>query len=275
MENTENNAIVVRDLAAALSGITTSHSGVPFVVVPENYSLRDLESLLPQPARKRGNVVTTDSESFIFYTKKHGSLDDCTIYAEIESEKNVFELVAVINDHGADKAQWRDHRCTFVPKQAVEWSRWLGKNKVQMTQVDFASWLEENLSDVASVAGMPSGADILAMALGFEANSDKKLRSKVNLQSGGYTFEFVDEEKNETRTTMKVFERFTLGIPVFDGSSSAFPIEARLKYREKSGALTFWFELIRPDRVFKTAVTEELQRIKNETGFPIVSGTPG
>ena len=150
----------------------------------------------------------------------------------------------------------------------------LGGSAEDFSQIDFAAWLEENLSDIASVAGMPSGADILKMALGFEANSDKKLRSKVNLQDGGVQFEFVDDSTQETRTTMQAFERFTLGLPVFDGSTSAYPLEARLKYREKDGKLTFWYELIRPDRVFKTAVTDELGRIKEATGFPVVSGKP-
>ena len=52
----------------------------------------------------------------------------------------------------------------------------------------------------------------------------------------------------------------------------SYPIEARLKYRESSGKLAFWYELIRQDRVFKTAVMAELDRIKEATGFPIVFG---
>ena len=58
------------------------------------------------------------------------------------------------------------------------------------------------------------------------------------------------------------------------GSTSAYPLEARLKYRESGGKLSFWYELIRPDRVFKTAVVDDLQKIKDATGFPIVFGTP-
>ena len=59
-----------------------------------------------------------------------------------------------------------------------------------------------------------------------------------------------------------------------EGSTSAYPLEARLKYRESGGKLSFWYELIRPDRVFKTAVVDDLQKIKDATGFPIVFGTP-
>lgn len=273
MENIDVRQVI--DLAASQASPVVEHGGIPFVIVPDEYKLNDLENLLPAPARKRAQVVTTDTPSFVFYTKKHGSLDECTVYAEINSEASLCKLVAVINDHGADNAQWRDHRCLFTPKQAVEWGRWLGKNKVVMTQADFATWLEDNLPDVATVYGMPSGADILTMALGFEANAEKRLRSKINLQNGGVQFEFVEDETKETRTSMKVFERFTLGLPVFDGSPDAYPLEARLKYRDKEGKVSFWYELIRPDRVFKTAVANELEQIKTATGFPILYGVPG
>ena len=275
MEPLDNIQTVLNAGAAAVQPVTT-HGGIPYVAVPNGYGIHDLEHLLPAPARKRAQVTTTDTDSFIYYTKQHGSPNNCTIYADIDSEVSRFNLVGVINDHGADAnaPQWRDHRCLFNPAQAVEWKRWLGKNKATFTQADFAAWLEENLPDIAAVEGMPTGADILQMALGFEANAEKRLRSKINLQSGGVQFEFVDDEDKDTRTKMQVFERFTLGLPVFDGSNSAYPLEARLKYREREGKVAFWYELIRPDRVFKTAVTDELGRIKDATGFPVISGKP-
>ena len=256
------------------SEIVDVSKGTPFVMVPPGFNVQDLEALLPAPSRKKSSVKVTESDSFIFYTKKHGSMDECVIYASVDYEGSQCVLIGVINDHGADTPKWRDHRCTFSPKLSVEWSRWIGKNKKVMTQIEFAAWLEENLTDIASIQGMPTGAEILQMALAFEANSDKRFRSKANLQSGGFSIEFTDEENNDTRTSMKVFERFTLGIPVFDGSTSAYPVEARLKYRENSGKLSFWYELIRPDRVFKTAVSDDLQKIKEATGFPIVFGAP-
>ncbi len=248
--------------------------GMPFVVTPNDYEVSNLEKMLISPVRKRGAVITTDSAGFITYTKKHGNADSCIIYANIDSERSVFGMAAVINDHASDKAQWRDHRCLFSPKLSVEWDRWVKQNRAQMSQADFAAWLEDNLGDIASVTGMPTGAEILGMALAFEANADKRLRSKINLQSGGVRFEFVEDEDKDTRASMEVFSRFWIGIPVFDGSTSAYPLEARLKYRDKGGSLTFWYELIRPDRVFKTAVTEELGKIIEGTGFTVIAGRP-
>lgn len=275
MEHIDNFKTAL-DAGAAIGNLIrypdASPGETPFVIVPDGYSVKDLEKLLPAPARKRASVTMTDAASFVAYTKKHGSLDECVIYADVDATTNKCNLLAIINDNKADAPQWRDHRCSFAPKLSLEWSRWLSGNKKAMNQSDFATWLEDNLGDIASVPNMPSGADILAMALGFEANADKKFRSKINLQNGGVSFEFVEDETKETRTRMTVFERFTLGLPVFDGSADAYPVEARLKYREKEGRVTFWYELIRPDRVFKSAVADTLNHIKEQTGFMLLNG---
>lgn len=273
IENQDIATVLLKAGAASVEVRAIGDRGVPFAVVPDDYRSSDLECYLPNPVRKRGNVVTTDSTSFSDYLNKHSTQFGSVIYAEIDSEKSVCRMVAVLDDNSDDTPQWKENICRFTPKLSVEWTRWLSKNKQVMNQGDFATWLEDNLPDIATVPGMPTGTEILAMALGFEANSDKRLHSKINLQSGGVQFNFVEDETKDTRTAMKVFERFTVGIPVFDGSVGGFPIEARLKYRQKDNALNFWYELIRPDRVFKTAVTEELALIKANTGLLVIAGT--
>lgn len=255
-----------------LEAFIEPEKGIPYLVAPNDYTVHSLEHLLPVPARKHATVSVTTTDSFINYGKKHGSLDECVIYADIDGEKSHCVLEAVINDNGADDAKWRDHRCTFEPALSVEWKRWIGKNTSNMNQADFATWLEDNLGDIANVPNMPTGAQMLTMALAFEANAEKRLKSRINLQSGGVRFEYVEDEDKDTRTSMEVFQRFTLGLPVFEGSSDAYPVEARLKYRDSGGKVSFWYELIRPDKAFKTAVKSALDEIKDATGFMILHG---
>jgi len=145
-------------------------------------------------------------------------------------------------------------------------------NKSAMSQADFAAWIEDNLADIAATEGMPTGGDMLAMSLGFERTSEKRLKSKVNLQSGSFRLEYIDDEDKDTRTSMEVFSRFSIGIPVFENSTSAYQIDARLKYRESSGKVSFWFELIRPDKAFRQAVEDELGAIAGATGLSIING---
>lgn len=270
MENLDTQALLAA--GAAIGTIRQLEDGRPFVVLPDGYKTADLESLHARPARKRGNVVTTTSGSFCHYTKQHGSLDACTLYADIDAEKSTFTVLAVINDHASDYPQWRDHQCRLTTKLSVEWKRWTEKNAKPMTQIEFATWLEDNLGDITGDS--PSGAQMLQMALAFEANADKRLSSKVALQNGGVNFTFVDDEDKDTKTTMQAFQRFTLALPVFEGSTDAYKVEARLKYRENGGKLSFWYELIRPDRAFRTAVSNTIAEITLATGFPVLYGTP-
>lgn len=273
-----NNAHIVDALVsigASLVDIkSVGENGKPFAVLPKDFYANDVESLLGNPVRKRGITKTTETDSFINFLDKHADPLASMIYADINYEASNVNLVAVINDHAATKANWGDFRCGFSPKISVEYGRWASANGKHFSQAEFASFLEDNLGDIASLDGFPTGAQMLQMALAFEANSDKKFRSKINLQSGGVQFEFVEDETKNTRTTMVAFERFMLGIPVFDGSTDAYPIEARLKYREKDGSLKFWFELIRLDRVFKTATQTELDKISSRLSIPIIKGVP-
>lgn len=275
MELNENTIKTLTEIGAGHAAPQVIGEGIHYVVVPVGYKVEGIERLLENPIRKRATIGATNSAGFVDYLQKHLLAEVSTIYADIDSEKSRCKLQAVLDDHGIDSPAWREHTCTFEPKLSVEWQRWIGSNKLTMNQSDFATWLEDNLPDIASVPGFPTGTEILQMALGFEANSDKRLRSKINLQSGGVQFEFVEDEDKDTRTKMVVFKHFMLGIPVFDGSASAYPLEARLKYREKDGKVSFWFELIRQDRVFKSAVADELAIIKEGTGLQVIAGTSG
>ena len=273
------NAQTILDAGAALTGPrlatnTVDENGVPFVVVPQNYAVHDLEKLLPQPTRKRGTVIMLDGASFIEHLKKHGEPGETVIYADVDYEASKYGLVAVINDHSDDTPQWRDHRATLEPIKSLEWKRWTGKNSVAMPQADFAAFIEDNMGDVASVDGMPTGKDMLEMALNFQANSEKRFKKKLDPQGGGAHLEYVDQADEATSTKMRFFERFTIGIPVFQGATDGYHVEARLKFRMTNGDLRFWYELVRPDRVFKTAVATEINKIKEAAGFTVLFGRP-
>lgn len=249
----------------------------PAWIIPEKFKIEDIEHLLPVPIRKRANVLMNDSDSFIFYTKKHGSLDECTIYADADFEAQTATLIGIINDNGSDPgaSSWRDHTATYEPIKTVEWKRWNAFDGKSMPQEDFANFLEENMSDIAgNIEGMPTGTDMLAMASEFEATSDKRFKSRINTQGGGVNLLFVDQDNAETEQRMRVFERFSLGLRVFL-NGQAYRLDARLKYRNSSGKLSFWFELIRPDRVFEDAVKDEFSKIKTATGFPLLYGSSG
>lgn len=247
--------------------------GRPAVLIPDGYNLKLMENLLPDPPRKSGTAALNDVDSFIDFVKAEGSLASCRIYADVDLGNSRVFLTAVMNDHEEERAHWRDYRATYLPLKSVEWETWTGHDGKSMTQADFATFLEDNVKDVATVAGMPSGAQMLALALDFEAKQEVIIKSAMRLQSGSVEFNYVDKEDDSTVKRMEVFQRFTLGLaPFLNGT--AYQLAARLKYKHSAGKLSFWYELIRPDLVLQDATDDLIQRLRGATGFPVYYGRP-
>ena len=79
-----------------------------------------------------------------------------------------------------------------------------------MTQSEFATFIEDNLPDIAGGDGFPSGTDMQCMAIDFEAKRDMRFKSAIRLQSGGVDLAFVQQEDNGTIEKMKLFDRFAI-----------------------------------------------------------------
>lgn len=273
--NDQNNAQTIADLAVAGCDVITYHDGVPVVRMPQGTSLASLEPYMDRPFRKKAKVVLKQADSLVAYLEKHTIEDATTLYAEVDYDQSKCCVKAVINDHSTNHPDWRNHTAEFSPTLTHEWKTWTANNGKPMQQADFAAFLEDNLGDIASVPDMPTAAEMLEMALSFELTSDKRFKRKVDLNAGGVHLEFVDQADEASSAKIRYFQRFTIGIPVLLGSTSAYPIEARLKFRQGNGGLTFWYELVRADRVYRQAVDEVLTQITEQTGLTMLYGAPG
>lgn len=274
IKNSETQAIV--DLASSIQPIEIISNGyIKRVALPPGWTLReeDDENLGPRPSRKTGIVRLDDQESFILYIKRHDIASLTTIYCEADYKSSKIDFKCVINDHGGAEydQQWRDHRALYTPIFSEEWSRWIGSNKRLFTQLEMALFIEENLQDIAAAENYPTGQQLLEMATSFQANQDMRFKSAIRLQNGGVNMNFVQDDDNQTLTQMKLFEKISIGIPVF-WNGVAYQITARLRYRVKEGHLTFWYELIRQDKVLEDATKTMINNIKEATGVPLYFG---
>lgn len=236
----------------------------------------DLEKLLPTPLRKKAMVSLDTADSFIDYMKRHGSLANATIWGRTDFEKNETHFIGIINDNGETPAEsgWRDHQASFKPRLSVEWKRWMdAADGNSMTQGEFAEFIEKNRQDIVSGEGLPSGGEMLEMATNFEANQDMKFKSAIRLQSGAVNMAFVQSDADQTVATMKMFDKFTIGIPVFLGGE-AYKVEARLRYRIPGGNLKFYIDLTRTDRILDDATKGLSQIIADKTGKNVFAGNP-
>lgn len=249
------------------------------VAIPPGWNVQqiDTEKLQPSPRRKTAKVKLLDVESYAEYLCLHGDPSASSIWAQVDYQKGIVAFTAILNDHGGDddEAGWRDHQATFKPAYSYEWATWFGKNTQPMGQVEFAEFIERNLKDIATVDGLPTGTQMLAMATDLEITQDAKFKSFTRLQSGGVRLEFVSDDDDETAKRMEVFNRFAIGVPVF-WNGDAYRVEARLKYRVAGGKVSFWFELVRPDVTLEVAAKTVIEQIKQKSGgLPFFFGEPG
>lgn len=269
---------LAKEMKAPVEIISETGGNMKRVALPPGWTLVEKDDdakLLAAPRRKIAKVKMHDAESFIDYMKRHGSLTDSTIWCIADYKAGKVGFTGILNDHGEEESQpaFRDHRATFAPEFSEEWTRWTGKNKQLFNQADFAAFIEDNLKDIASVEGSPTGAQMLEMALTFEANQDMKFKSALRLQNGGVQMSFTQDDDAQTLQKMQVFDRFSIGFPVF-WNGDAYRVDARLRYRVREGKLTFWFELIRQDKVLEAATQTLIAVIRNQTGNPFFFGEP-
>lgn len=251
---------------------TEKFGSIAHVAVPKGYELRaiDNEALLPGPRRAKATANFSDAASFIEYVKRH-TIGGTTVWCEFDPIKFSLKFTAVIDEHAKGEPGWRGHKAVFAPSMSVEWGNWAGHSTKLFSQVEFAEFIEANADDVASAEGMPTSLQMLTMATEFQANEERALKSTVRLQSGGIRLSYIADPEAGTVATMQMFEKFSIGIPVFrDGS--AWSITARLKYRLARGTVSFFFELIRPDRVHQGAAKELMDHIRKECGVSMLMG---
>lgn len=281
IDKTESNIAetLAREMKTPIEIGSNPDSNVRRIATPPGWNLKEFddEKLLATPRRKQARVMLDDKESFIDYIKRHGSLADSTIWCKANYKEGKVSFIAILNDHGENEAQaaWRDHQAKFRPEFSEEYSRWISQNKQPMSQTDFAKFLEDNLKDIVSQddVTLPTGAQMLNMALSFEANQENRFKSAIRLQNGGIQMTFVQDDDQQTIANMQMFERFAIGIPVF-WNGDAYRIDARLRYRQRDGKLTFYYELIRSDKTLEAAAKTLIQELRDKTGNPFFFGDP-
>lgn len=268
----EADSNIVESIAHHLrQPIRAAIDGRNFIILPDGMKVEDAQRFQAFPARASGTLNLHDAPSFIIAVNALKGTATTRIYCDADQTKATATFMAVFNDNAPGMPGWCDHRAVFATRPSVEWSRWKGKDRQPMTQAAFAEWLEENMRDVATIEGLPTGSAMLEMALTMEVTQDARFKSALRLQSGGVDLTYVSKDDDTTLQRMRVFDRFALGVaPFLNGAH--YQVMARLRYRVKEGAVNFWYELVRPDLVFADALKEIVAKVSAETGAQVLYG---
>lgn len=239
------------------------HPEVLHIALPKGQTLQtiDMEQLLDAPRRTKAAATLSDPTSFLEYVGRHAT-ERTAAWCEFNPQSFSLKFSAVIDEHHYSAPGWRNHTASFTPDMSAEWKAWKGKNGQAMGQVEFAEWIENHADDITTAEGLPTSMQMLQMATEFVARQDTVLKSAVRLQSGGVNLTYIADPDSGTTESMKLFERFGIGIPVFHGGA-AWQITCRLKYRIQQGKVIFFYELVRPDTVHKAASQDLIKQVND------------
>ena len=260
-----NNSQAILDAGSNLAEPRAVESH-PYILIPAGATLYDAEPYLSEPLRKRGTVVLNDVASFVAYVNVEKT-GDTRLYGQYQPPG----FVAVLNDNSGDGPAWKDYRATYACPLSVEWKTWTGMSGRQMSQADFAAFIENNLPDIA----VPPAADMLEISRSLEAKKKVNFASGIRLSNGQNELTYEEQiSGTAAKGKLQVPEEFTVGIPVLEGGIN-YAVVARLRYRiADGGALTMWYELVRPHKIVEDAAHAVWTEIQDKTGLTVFNGKP-
>lgn len=233
-----------------------------FAFVPQGWSVHDVSQFLAPPARIKQKVELLNLPSLVDYVNAYKG-DSTVVFAD-ESQA-LYDVV--IDYHGkAGSRGEKDHVARYTCPQSDQWKAWIGQNgpERKQTQADFGKFIEANLVDIVR----PPGADMLQIALSLQVHKSAKFESDLRLDNGQTQFGYTEEIRGTQKGgSLAIPDMFQLGLQVFiDGD--AYALDARLRYRLDDGKLWMWYELVRPNDVYRTAVKAVSDNIRR--GLPDV-----
>ncbi len=239
------------------------------VVVPDGgtHKVIDLERYLDAPRRKTGEHKPSTVGSFADFVAAHVDGAHTTIWVDRVS----LAITAVLNDHAGHDGDsaWRDHRAVLRMQRTAEWQHWLKADGKWMEQEEFAEHLEDGIREIRE----PSAADMLEIAQSISGSASVEFKSGRRLDNGEIAIGYVETVQATAGRAgqLEIPAQFRLSVAPFYGEKPV-EINARLRYRVRSGGLRLSYHLERPTdlelnvlEVIKERLAEEFPRVYNGT----------
>lgn len=247
------------------------------LVIPNGYQLASTETViaqhLAQPRRVKANVKLAELASFIAYVMAYKTPDSKIFGAVGKSTPPRF--TAIIDYHPeTGKAAWCEHQASYGPDFTPEWVRWTANSGKHMSQLSFATFLEEN----ADLITQPKGAELLEMVQTLEGHNNIRCNSYTRLSNGKtkVLYEEDVELRGATSTQNGAIEfpnELITEVQPFDGGPK-YVIKNRLKYRIPNRQIELWYEAVDLHLVLRDVGTNILKAIAEKTGITPLMGGP-
>lgn len=272
---TENDALIEQARQAAGVEVLTTVSGGELAVFPtargiqvidldsDEYANRD-----ERPRRKRGTTTVKDVASFAQYYKKHAD-ENSEVYVDLDAGV----VTAVLNADEPDAPRWGDHWLQLRLTPTEQWTTWISKNRMALSQMVFAEHIEDNLPDIASEP--VTAADMLEIAQTFQAKTTVNYSSGTRLASGDISlrYEETSDASGGAKGNLAIPREFALGIAPFD-DVDPYRITVRLRYRIQSNKLHLIYVMDRPEDVVRDAVKTVVRKVEEACSIKVMRGAP-
>lgn len=273
-EHLEISSTTIEQLGALTVAATSIRSigDAHFLMLPPEYKHIDvtkaIEEALPEPHRKHTAVTLADLDSFLKYAEDQASPANCYIYAHPDTRT----LVAVLNDHGKGFSGipgWRDFRASYTAELSREFSAWHKNDRRPMEQEEFATFLEDNVADIAE----PSGETMLQVALTLQAKTEVAFSSSRRLDNGQVQLTYTETiDARAGAGDIMIPREFALGLRLFK-NGEGYKVKARLKYRLGGAKVKFWYELDRVENAIEDAFKAYMDKARGSK-FTVLIGRP-
>lgn len=254
---------------------------------PSVHSVADMfERFRLHPERKRGTAEAQTFESFCALTNRHRT-EASVIFADCDWNKPSFTTVIDYHEAAhAGRADWGQHRIRYDFPLSEEWQAWIGQNGQPMKQAEFAWFLEDRVAELASPTEhekitleaqfqttVATPAQVVELSRGLSVHVDTRVKAQTVLQTGEGQIAWEESHNGADGRPLKVPGLFMLNIaPFFMGETVRIPV--RLRYRPAGQALTWFYQIYRPDLAITEHVRHCLADARAETGLPAYEGKP-
>lgn len=248
--------------------------GPPFIMVPSGMRIEDLTKYSPLK-RISQQVKLLEPGSFSDYVNDFKT-PHTQIFADLREDGATF--LAVMDYHQRSTAGSIPQYCWHVARYDTilshEWKVWKDHDRKKMTQVEFAEFLEDNLS----LFHKPNGADLLELVSTLFGKADVRYNSAIRLQSGGAKLNYDEDvvlkaASSTTSGEVDIPATITAGIKPIEGAV-LYEVKARLKYRINDRKLILWYETADKHKIMRDSLMEVVKAVTEKTTIVPLLGMP-
>ncbi len=265
---------LILDTGRGQNAVQKGDSGDAFFIRPDG-NAQGIRHFF-KPTRVEAKVNLTDADSFCEYFKRFAN-PASLIFGNVHPDGATFR--AIIDYHAPSDAKptpdYCDHIATFSTKKTPEWEAWLKANRKPMSQIEFATWLEDNLH-LFTVAKeeAPSAADLLELVKSLHGHQNATFNTSIRLDNGAHScsYEEAVNVQGSVRGGAVVLPPFIYGgFPLFQGMPG-YLVQARLKSRIESRKLVLFFETVAMEKMIQDCLDIVIERIEEKTERTVLIG---